>query len=1464
MFVILALVCLAAAPAVRADGPQGDPFAGLGEEYARQTRPLMKQFCLDCHSTAKQTGELDLERFGTLEAVRRGTKVWLKVAEMLDNGEMPPKDAKQPSAAQRKQLRGFVERYLLAEGRARAGDPGPVVLRRLSNAEYTYTIRDLTGVELDPAREFPADSAAGEGFTNAGGALVMSPALLSKYLDAGKDVARHAVLLPDGFRFSPATTRRDWTNDVLARIRALYREHTESAGASRVNLQGIIFDTNDGGRLPIEKYLAATLAEREALTAGTKTIAAVAKERGLNAKYLGILWKTLTDREPSLLLDVVRAQWRAAKADGTAPLAAEISRWQQSLWRFTSVGHIGKVGGPKAWQEPVTPLASRQELRVKVSTTAGQKEITLYLVAGDAGDGNEHDFAVWERPRLVAPGREDLLLRDARAVSRELTALRERVFASAAKCLAAAAEASAAQELPKLEELAARHGVEPRVLAAWLDYLGLGAGSTKIESHFTQKIANSGGYDFVKGWGTAATPNVAANSSDRHVRIPGNMKPHSIAMHPSPTLQVVAGWRSPVAATVRVAATVQHAHPECGNGVTWSLQWRRGNTRQRLAAGTAQGPKEISIGPFENIAVKPGDLVSLLIGPRDGNHACDLTAVDLTLTEVSDASGGSRSSTHPTGSKSDAKKPAPRQWNLARDVSPDVLAGNPNADSLGHKDVWHFYTEPVAGDAGHVIPAGSLLAKWQSAAGAQEKQRLAEQIQELLLAEGVGRIVNPSYKSPAKDSPDAQLYRQLSSLGGPLLGAARKAPTSKSGVSPPRDAKAPGDTAANAPTWSLDPALFGKHPSGQAIEPASLCVRAPSVLKVRLPADLVEGCELVTAGTLHAETGAEGSVQFQVLTAKPDRGSGLLPTTLTETNVNGTWTSDNRRVSHAVPVIVQEGSAARRRVEASFAAFRAVFPPALCYTKIVPVDEVVTLTLFYREDDHLRRLMLDEPQTARLDRLWDELHFVSHDALTLVDAFQQLLEYATQDADPKVFEPLRKPIQDRAAAFRRALVDAQPRQVDQLVDFAAQAYRRPLTDGEKQELRGLYRKLRSQELPHDDAWRLTLARVFVSPAFLYRLEKAPAGEKPGPVSDWELASRLSYFLWSSLPDRELREAAAAGRLREPDVLAAQARRMLRDERVRRLATEFACQWLHIYDFDQLDEKSDRHFPTFKAVRGDLYEEAIRFFTDAFQRDASVLSFFDADHTFVNEALAKHYGIHVDGIHVDESLRDSKPGLGETGPRAGWHRVDGVRKYGRGGILGLGATLAKQSGASRTSPILRGNWVSEVLLGEKLPRPPKDVPRLPEDETATDGLTVRQLVQKHTSDARCAKCHARIDPLGFALEGFDAIGRRREKDLGDRPIDTRAKVLDGAQFEGIDGLRNYLLTARRDAVVRQFCRKLLGYALGRGVQLSDGPLLEEMGKNLASNDYRFSTAVETIICSPQFRQIQGRDAPRDEN
>lgn len=1399
------LVLAVASARVQADDAT---VAKLGSSYQNDILPLLKKYCHECHSQQVMEADVDLTAFTSLAEVRRHAKTWQRAGEMLDSRQMPPKDAKQPDEADRKKLQQWVRSYLTFEANARAGDPGRVVLRRLSNAEYTYTLRDLTQIaSLDPAHEFPVDGAAGEGFTNTGNALVMSPALITKYLDAAKEVTQHAVLLPDGIRFSPSVTPGDWTNEILDKIRRLYRTHADSGGASRVNLQGIVFETNDGGRLAVEKYIAATVAERAALAEGRKTIDAVAKERGLNSKYLGILWQALNDQKPSLLLDAIRTRWRDAKPEQADSVSVEVGLWQKGLWKFSSVGHVGKLNGPKGWQEPVTPLAPRQEIRMKLPAAPEQKEITLYLAAGDAGDGNDQDFVIWERPRLVAPGRPDLLLRDVRSIYQQLVTRRERMFLTAAKCLSAAAEAAAAETPPELNALATKFNVEPELLTAWLDYLGIGTGAAvKIESHFKDKL-NHDAYNFIKTWGTPATPNVSANSSDQHVRIPGNMKPHSIAMHPSPTLNVVAGWRSPIAGKFKAEAKVQHAHPECGNGVTWSLEVRRGNTRQRLATGVSQGAKEIPVGPFENITIKEGDMVSLVIGPRDGNHACDLTSVDLTLSS------------------------GERQWNLWRDVSPDLLAGNPHADSLGHEGVWHFYTEPVSTDVGPVIPPDSLLTKWQSTPNRDEKQRLANEIEKLLVA---GPPQN-------KDTPDAALYRQLASLNGPLFGQFLRGWLSRSAEpSSPTIGAKDNDPAA----FGLDPALFGKLPNGTAIEGASLGAKAPALIEVRLPADLVAGCDFVTSGRLDPQAGAEGSVQMVALTSKPDKPLGLIPTAVSETTGNGPWTSNNRGVAYATPIIVQDGSAARKRIEAAMDDFRRLFPAALCYTKIVPVDEVVTLTLYYREDHELARLMLSDAEQKELNRLWDELHFVSRDALTLVDAFAQLMEYATQDADPKVFEPLRKPINDRAAAFRKVLADSEPAHVAAILEFAGKAYRRPLTDAEAGELQSLYSRLRQEEIAHEDAVRLTLARVLVAPAFLYRLEKPAAGTGQSPISDFELANRLSYFLWSSQPDEELRKVAASGQLHKTDVLVAQMHRMLRDSRTRRLATEFGCQWLHIRDFDHLDEKSERHFPTFVAMRGAMYEESILFFTDLFQNDRSVLDILNADYTYLNEDLAKHYGI---------------PNV--TG--AEWRRVDGVKNFARGGILGQATTLAMQSGASRTSPILRGNWISEVLLGERLPRPPKDVPRLPEDETATEGLTVRQLVEKHSSDPKCAICHQRIDAFGFSLEGFDAIGRRRDKDLAGRTIETAVKAMDGAEFDGIDGLRKYLLTARRDAFVRQFCRKLLGYSLGRGIQLSDEPLLAEMQSELQSKDYKVIVALEAIVKSRQFREIRGNQHPDDE-
>lgn len=1389
-------------------------FDALARTYSTEVRPLVVQYCHQCHSGEVIEAEIDLSSFASFADVQKHPGVWLKVAEMLDSGQMPtPEAEKQPTDEERAKLRGWVWGFLKEEAKRNAGDPGPVGLRRLSNAEYAYTVRDLTGVEsLDPAREFPTDGGAGEGFTNAGQALVMSPTLVAKYLDAGKDIAAHAVLLPDGIRFSPKTTRRDWTNEILGEIRQLYSRYSDAQGASEVNLQGVVFQTNDGGRLPVERYFAALLAMRQAEPAASQSIEEIAAERGLSPKYLGTLHRVLElqsdPKHPSLLLDNLRSQWRTAKPEDAPALATAVARWQQSLWRFTNVGHIGRLGSAKSWMEPISPITDRHEIRLALPAPTDGKDVVFYLSASDAGDGSEGDFSVWERPRLVAPGRPDLLLRDVRGVLNQLDERRTRIVASAAKCLAATEEASKVEIPIDVNQLAKTHEVEADALAAWLDYLGIGRGGpVKISNLIQGQTKSLSGYDFVQGWVGDDALSIVANSSDQHVRVPGNMAPHSVAVHPSPTLQGVVGWRSPGNMTLKIDGVAQHAHPECGNGVAWTLDLLRGSTRQHLATGIAHGPNKAVIGPLENVTVQTGDVVALLIGPRDANHSCDLTLVDLTLDD-----GG-------------------RQWNLSRDVSSDILAGNPHADGHGNADVWYFYSEPAGEATGKVIPAGSILARWQSAASADERAQLAGEVQRLL---EVGPVNMPP------DSPDVALHRQLTSLAGPLFASALHAAAAEPSE-PSGDRK--------QSHFGLDPSLFGKHPNGSAIEPASLCVRAPSVLEVRLPAELVAGAEFVTAGTIHPESAALASVQFQLLTTKPDGATGLQVSQAKETTESVPWTSNSRRLSYETPIIAMEGPA-RQRMQAAFDDFRQIFPPALCYTKIVPVDEVVTLTLYYREDDALCRLMLNDDEVAHLNRLWDEMHFVSQDALAQVDAYEQLLQFATQDADPKVFEPMREGIYARAAAFKEQLAEAQPRHVQGVLDLAQRAYRRPLSESESADLKSLHGSLRDQGLAHDESIRLMLARVLVAPAFLYRTETgdfshpsakpmANAGTSfvARPVSDYELATRLSYFLWSSLPDQELLDDASQGTLRNQDVLLAQSKRMAKDARIRRLATEFACQWLHIYDFAAHDEKSETTFPEFASLRGLMYEEAIQSFTDLFQRDGSVLEILDSDHAFLNEELATHYAI---------------PGV----KGSDWRRVDGVGQYGRGGILGMAAMLSKQSGASRTSPILRGNWLCEVLLGEKLPKPPKDVPVLP--DVVPVGLTERQLIEKHSSVQSCAKCHEKMDPFGFALEGFDAIGRNRIPTVAvaNAPaIDVTAVLKDGTKFEGVDGLRNYLLTERRDDFLRQFCKKLLGYALGRGVILSDEPLLEEMQQRLKANDYRVSAAIQAIVLSDQFRKIR---------
>ena len=993
------------------------------ESYVGEIRPLIKTHCLGCHSTKTKKGGLDLERFGTTDQIRADIEIWEMALEMIERNEMPPKGKKQFDPEQRRVFVTWIRNLLDQEARDRAGDPGPALVRRLNNAEYNYAIRDLTGVDLQTARQFPADGAAGEGFLNATDALAISPDQMSKYFDAAKDVAAHTVLLPDGFRFSSSKFRGKWTADVLDEIRRLYAKYT-----------------NQFGQIPYDRYLRATINHREALRTGRTSIAAVAAQQKLSPKYLQVLWDAMNHDQPSLFLDDFRARWRMRRSvEDATGLANEISQQQALLWHKRDP--VGMHALDDRYVPPGISLTTQHNYKLAMPPPAKDGSITFYLAARSFGG-------------------------------------------------------------------------------------------------------------------------------------------------PSAELKLIVN----------------------------------------NAAFRAKGKPAVSLREVLEKSEKPNS---------------DQTFLDVTRFDKD-------------------------SFFMASD-------------------------EQIAVKVNASLVAGRTLT--------------------------VDVRVDPERLSETLVHFDARL--------------APSPPTVKRGVE-----------------W----------------------------------------------------TDVASALERHFLIARAD-------------------------------------DAARGRIHKAANAFRNLFPARVCYPEVRVVDTVVTLERFHRGDAFLSRLLLTDDEHKRLEQHWNELHFVSQDALQVRASYATLIQ-----GEMKGYTEVKNEIHRRAKLTKEALLRAESTHVNSLLDFASRAYRRPLAKNEEQKLRDLYESLRQAKLPHEEAFRSVLARVLISPNFLYRLEASPTGKKPQRVRDWELATRLSFFLWSSIPDEELRQLAEKGKLHHAEVLQQQVRRMLNAPRSRALAVEFGAQWLEVRNFDQFQGKNQELFPMFDSkLREALYEESILTFQESFRDDSSIWKLLDADHTFVNDALAAHYGLP--GVNGSE-----------------FRRVDGVKQHGRGGILGLGSVLAKHSGASRTSPVLRGNWIAEVLLGEKLPRPPDNVPKLPETES-TDGLSIRQLVEKHAKLPNCAVCHQRIDPLGFALEQYDTIGRRREKDLAGRPIDARAEIKDGKSFVGLEGLRRYLLTKRKDDFQRQFCRKLLGYALGRRVILSDRQLLDDMAVALHQNEGRVSAAILAIVRSKQFQFIRGSEFAR---
>jgi mono/diheme cytochrome c family protein len=406
-----------------------------------------------------------------------------------------------------------------------------------------------------------------------------------------------------------------------------------------------------------------------------------------------------------------------------------------------------------------------------------------------------------------------------------------------------------------------------------------------------------------------------------------------------------------------------------------------------------------------------------------------------------------------------------------------------------------------------------------------------------------------------------------------------------------------------------------------------------------------------------------------------------------------------------------------------------------------------------------------------------------------------------------------------------------------LTNLARRAYRRPVTPGDVEAPISFYKRSRQSGGSFDDGIRAGVARVLSSPYFLYRIEKDPAGGGAGvahPVSDIELASRLSFFLWSSIPDEKLLDLAAAGRLREPGVLAAQAQRMIEDERADALVENFTGQWLQLRNLEAKVVPDLLMFPDFDDnIRKGFRKETEQFFGYILRENRSTLELLSADYTFVDERLAKHYGI---------------PGV--YGPR--FRRVK-IADPNRRGLLGQGSILAMTSVATRTSPVFRGKYVLSTFLNTPPSPPPPNVPTLEESNKGVAAVpkTVREQLELHRKNPACASCHRVIDPVGFALENFDSVGNWRGAGLDGAPLDTSGTLADGSKVNGPAALREAILS-RPDAFATIVTERMLTYALGRGLEPGDMPVVRRIEKKAAQNDYKLSAIVMGIVESAPFQ------------
>jgi len=542
---------------------------------------------------------------------------------------------------------------------------------------------------------------------------------------------------------------------------------------------------------------------------------------------------------------------------------------------------------------------------------------------------------------------------------------------------------------------------------------------------------------------------------------------------------------------------------------------------------------------------------------------------------------------------------------------------------------------------------------------------------------------------------------------------------------------------------------------------------------------------------------------------------------------------------------------------------------------------------YLRDDARLGEWAMGDAERTRADTLWRYNEMLCGEHVLRLQRFEERFGVTAADRDDpaavrKILDALRPAkggpypgepppgigvapydLFERWQYYRRAVAEAagfwRERTLAAVEDFATRAWRRPLTTADREALAAAYDSTGQLALMDaEGVLRALLARVLVSPHFLYRMEQGQGeGSATTALPPWELATRLSLTLWASLPDEELRRHAADGSLLKDDVLRSQVRRMLADPRAggTGLVEHFFGEWLGFVGFGTSTRGPDATvFPEFTPqVRRSLHGEATAFFTDLVRNDRDVRMMLDGGHSFLDEPLRTYY--RPDGepafrfaekVSADSGL---PPALAAaSAPLAGFSVTD-MRAAGRGGVLGLGAILVNNSRQKRTSPTNRGAWVVEKLLGRHIPPPPPNVQPLPDEPASAANLSLHEQLQRHSRDAACAGCHRRIDPYGYALESFEASGRRRSREHLASLVSLEDR--DGRRIDGLDGLRSYLRDHETETL-RSLVRHFVGYALNRGVLLTDRPLIDDIVAALPQNEYRFSTVVERVVLSQQFR------------